>query len=156
RSVRHLNDLLFLHDPKKRARTGEFKFYLGTYPWGDHVGGGPWGYHHDQIENRMTRDLYGCRGNIWYEPGDTYPIEREWNKTIAVYNSVKAYGYRPLTSGGLPEVTLLVRRDGAIRAMRYNGQHRLSVLSHIGYGTISTLIPSARSITESLATWPSV
>src|ERR1041385_637372 len=40
KSVRYLNDLLFLHDPERRARG--FKFYLGTYPWSDHVGGGPW------------------------------------------------------------------------------------------------------------------
>ena len=37
KSVRFLNDLLFLHDPTKQSRNGKFKFYLGTYPWGDHV-----------------------------------------------------------------------------------------------------------------------
>src|SRR6185436_10128298 len=66
RSVRYLNDLLFLHDPEKRSRKSGFKFYLGTYPWGDHVAGGPWGHYFDAIEGQSTRDLYGYRGNIWY------------------------------------------------------------------------------------------
>lgn len=154
KSVRYLNDLLFLHDPKKRSRSDGFKFYLGTYPWGDHVGGGPWGYYFDYFEEKSTRDLYGHRGNIWYQPGDRLAIEFEWNKTIRLYDSIKG-GYSPFRSGDLPEVTLLVRGDGDVRAMRYNGQHRISILSHLGYEKITALVPLATSINESLASWPS-
>lgn len=155
KSVRYLNDVLFLHDPDKRSRSDGFKFYLGTYPWGDHVGGGPWGHHYDELERKATRDLYGYRRNLWYRPGDRHPIEIEWKKTIELYHSVKS-GYRPLISGDLPEVTLLVRRDGEMRAVRYNGQHRFSALSYLGYEKTTVLIPSASSISDSLATWPSV
>lgn len=153
KSVRYLNDVLFLHDPTKRTRAGDYKFYLGTYPWGDHVGGGPWGHYFDQLEEKSTRDLYGYRGNIWYKPGDHFPIEYEWSKTIRLYHSIKD-GYRPLRSGELPEVTLLVRRDGEVRAVRYNGQHRLSILSHLGYQKVAVTVPFASAISDSLATWP--
>ena len=151
RSIRYLNDVLFLHMPAKRNEG--FKFYFGTFPWGDHVSGGPWGQYFDQVSGRATRDLYGYRRNVWYEPGDPYPIEIEWKKTVALYHSIKA-GYRPFIARELPEVTLLIRRDGQIRAVRYNGQHRLSVLSHLGYERITVLIPTVRSISEELGTWP--
>lgn len=152
KSVRYLNDLLFLHEPGKREQG--FKFYLGTYPWGDHVGGGPWGHHFDRIEGNDTRDLYGHHANLWHEPGDKHALELEWQQTVRVCEQMRD-GYRPLRNGQLPEVTLLVRRDGDYRAMRYNGQHRLAVLSHLGRKTVTVLVPSARSINAELATWPS-
>jgi hypothetical protein len=153
KSVRYLNDLLFLHDAKKRNRG--FKFYLGTYPWGDHVGGGPWGHYYDLLAGKNTKDLYGYSNNIWYRPGDKHAIEVEWKKTVSLYESLKAKRYRPLRHRDLPEVTLLLRRDGAIRAVRYNGQHRLSILSHLGHTKITALVPSAESINDSLKTWTS-
>jgi len=155
KSMRYLNDVLFLHDPDRRSRAEGFKFYLGTYPWGDHVGGGPWGYYYDQVEKKTTRDLYGYRCNLWYQPGDRRPLEMEWTKTIGLYQSLKSR-YRPLLAGDLPEVTLLLRRNGEMRAVRYNGQHRLAVLSHLGYRKVTALVPSVCSITESLASWPTV
>jgi len=155
RSVRYLNDLLFLHDPNGRSRNDGYKFYLGTYPWGDHVAGGPWGHHYDQVEGKTTRDLYGYRRNPWYQPGDRYPLEIEWNETIQLYHSITR-GYLPLRCGHLPEVTLLVRRNGEIRAIRYNGQHRLAVLSLLGYKKVTALVPSASSISDDLASWPTV
>ncbi len=153
KSVRYLNDLLFLHQPEKRDRG--FQFALGTYPWGDHVGGGPWGRHFDRMEGKSTRDLYGPGANIWYEPGDPHAMQLEWEQTIGAYQAIRQ-GYHPLRSGQLPEVTLLIRRDGETRAVRYNGQHRLAVLSHLGRQRLTVLVPSARSINASLETWPSV
>ena len=152
RSVRYLNDLLFLHDPERSRKHG-YKFYLGTYPWGDHVGGGPWGYHYDQSQEKNTRDLYGYRANIWHHPGDEYPLSLEWNKTIKLYHSIK-HGYCPWRYRYLPEVTFLLRRDGEMRAIRYNGQHRLAILSLLGYKKITALLPSAASISAELALWP--
>jgi hypothetical protein len=154
RSVRYLEDLLFLHDGGRRSRDDRFKFYLGTYPWGDHVGGGPWGSYYDRLEQQTTRDLYGYRRNPWYEPADRHPLENEWKHTIQLYSSIRR-GYHPLKYGYLPEVTLLVRRNGDIRAVRYNGQHRFSILSHLGRRNVTVLVPSARSISNSLVSWPS-
>lgn len=153
KSVRYLNDLLFLHQPEKRDCG--FQFALGTYPWGDHVGGGPWGRHFDRVEGKSTRDLYGPRANIWYEPGDPHAMQLEWEQTIGAYHAVRQ-GYHPLRSGQLPEVTLLIRRNGETRAVRYNGQHRLAALGHLGRQRLTVLVPSARSINASLETWPSV
>jgi hypothetical protein len=153
KSVRYLNDLLFLHQPEKRDCG--FQFALGTYPWGDHVGGGPWGRHFDQITGNSTRDLYGPHTNIWYEPGDPRALQLEWEQTIGAYRGIRQ-GYHPIRSGQLPEVTLLIRRNGETRAMRYNGQHRLAALSHLGHQRVTVLVPSARSINASLETWPSV
>jgi len=135
RAVRTLNEILFLHDPE-RACAGK-QFYLGTYPWGhwsrvaSQVGGKPYGVYYDLVEGRITRDLWGYRRNPWYEPGDPYPLRIEWDQTLALYRSIKT-GYRPFWNGSLPEVTLMVRRDGEMRAVRYNGQHRLAILGHLG------------------------
>jgi hypothetical protein len=153
RSVRYLNDVLYLHDADRREQPGDFRFYLGTYPWGDHVSGGPWGIHFDQVEGRRTRDIYGDGRNPWYEPGTRTPLEIEWKETIRTYESVRK-GYRPWLHGSVPEVTLLVRRDGDFRAIRYNGQHRLASLAHLGRQRVSVLVPSANSITAELASWP--
>jgi hypothetical protein len=147
RSLRYLDDLLFLHDPAKRARNTGFKFYFGTYPWGDFwtryavVGGKPWGYHYDVTEGRETRDLYGYRQNIWYEPGDTHPLAFEWQHTIKLYHRLKR-GYFPGLYGSFPEVVLLIRTDGDMRAVRCEGHHRLSVLSHLGRDRVTVSIPS--------------
>ena len=54
-------------------------------------------------------------------------------------------------------MTLLVRCNGEYRAMRYNGQHRLAVLSHLGRKRLMVLTPSARSINaDSAFVGPSV
>jgi len=144
RSVRYLNDLLFLHQPD--ARRYQYNFYFGTYPWGDFwtrystVGGQPWGYHYDLTEGKTTRDLYGYRRNPWYRPGDTRPLEIEWNHTIALYHNLKK-GYYPRRYGSLPEVVLLMRCNGDFRAVRCEGHHRLSILSQLGHVTVTVLIP---------------
>ena len=153
KSVRYLNDLLFLHQPERRDRG--YQFALGTYPWGDHVGGGPWGHYFDQITGNSTRDLYGPRANLWYDPSDPHPLRLEWEQTLRTWNELRD-GYHPLRAGHFPEVTLLVRRNGEYRAMRYNGQHRLAALSHLGRKRLMVLVPSARSINADLASWPSV
>ena len=146
RAVRYLNDLLFLHDPDRRERE-EFKFYLGTYPWGDFwtrysvVGGKPWGWHYDRVEGRDTRDLYGYRRNPWYEPGDPHSLRVEWDQTVRLLESLRS-GYRPRWHGSFPEVVLLVRADGALRAIRCEGHHRLAVLGHLGHDTVTVVIPT--------------
>ncbi len=152
KSVRYLNDLLFLHDPERRFRH-DYKFYFGTYPWGDHVGGGPWGYHYDCVEGKFTRDVYGYRRNPWYQPGDNHPLEIEWAHTKRIYEEIRK-GYAPLRFGEFPQVTLLVRRNGDLRAIRYNGQHRLAALSHLGYKKLMVAIPSLTSIANELDSWP--
>lgn len=136
--VRYLNDLLFLHIPGKRSQEDEFKFYLGTYPWGgltraDSLAGGtPFGWHFDRVEGKKSRDLWGYGRNLWYEPGDRYTLEVEKNVTIRIYRSLKKR-YLPLLYLPFPVVTLLVRRDGERRALILDGHHRLSALSYLGY-----------------------
>src|SRR5437764_607189 len=82
--------------------------------------GGPWGIHFDRVEGASTRNVYGDSRNPWYEPGQWRPLEIEWRETIRTYESVRK-GYRPWLHRSLPQVTLLVRRDGDFRAVRYNG-----------------------------------
>jgi hypothetical protein len=151
RSVRFLNDLLFLHDDERRERSA--RFYLGTYPWGDHVSGGPWGVEFDRAEGGTTRDIYGDSRNPWYDPGARRPLELEWRATIATFDSVRK-GYRPWLHRNLPRVTLLIRRDGDFRAVRYDGQHRLASLAQLGRETTWVVVPSARGIAAELADWP--
>jgi hypothetical protein len=146
RGVRYLNDVLFLHETHRQARH-EFKFYFGTYPWGDFwtrysvMGGKPWGYHYDRIEGKDTRDLYGYRRNPWYQPGDVHALQAEWNQTVRLFASLRT-GYRPRWHGSFPEVVLLLRADGALRAVRCEGHHRLSILSYLGHGEVTVVIPT--------------
>lgn len=154
RAVRCLNDLLWLHKPGSPDREDGRKFYLGTYPWSDHVGGGPWGHWFDEVEGRMTRDLYGYRANIWHTPGDPHPVEIEWNMTLQTIESLRS-GYHPMRWGDWPQVTLLVRRSGEYRAVRYNGQHRLAVLSHRGVRSVAVVVPQAAAINRELESWTS-
>jgi glycosyltransferase involved in cell wall biosynthesis len=154
RSVRFLDDVLFLHTPEQRSAPG-FKFYFGTYPWGDwtesdaRVGGKPFGRHYDAVEGAHTRDIYGYRRNPWYDPGDDYPLELEWRRTLELYRSIRA-GYRPHRFPPLPSVVLLVRLDGAVRAVRYKGHHRLSILAHLGHEAVTVAVrpESVRVIAE--------
>jgi hypothetical protein len=161
KSIRTLNDLLFLHDPEKRARREGFQFYFGTYPWGDWgkkeslVGGKPFGYYYDRIEGKMTRDMYGFRTNPWYQPEDPVPLWFEWEKTIRLYRSLRR-GYFPVIYNSFPTVILLERRNGEMRAVRREGNHRLSILSHLGYEQLTVEIsPESIEIVREadLANW---
>ncbi len=145
RSARYLEDILFLHTPSRRWRDDEHRFFFGTYPWGDWgrtestVGGKPWGHYYDRLHRTSTRDLYGYRRNPWYEPGDPFPLDVEWKQTIRLYHALRR-GYHPLLYGSLPSVVLLVREDGQIRAVRRNGNHRLSILAHLGRQRVTVWI----------------
>jgi len=147
RSIRYLDDLLFLHCPVRQE--ARFRFYFGTYPWGgwtrtdSAAGGMPWGHHYDRQEGQTTRDLYGYRRNPWYQPGDPHPLRIEWADPIRLHHAIKR-GYRPLLHGAAyPSIVLLVRADGAVRAVRYDGNHRLSVLAHLGHDPITVWIDRA-------------
>jgi glycosyltransferase involved in cell wall biosynthesis len=144
RAVRFLEDVLFLHREGVVA-DGGFRFYFGTYPWGDwtasdaRVGGKPFGHHFDAVEGGRTRDLYGYRRNPWYRLGDDYPLRIEWRRTIEIYRSLRK-GYRPSLYHSLPSVVLLVRSDGDVRAVRYRGHHRLATLAHLGRETVTVAL----------------
>jgi len=144
-SVRYFNDILFLHDQEKRLRQEEFKFHFDTVPWGgwykndDIFGGKPWGSHYDRVTGNMTRDLHGYRRNPWYQPGDRYPLEIEWELSIRLYHLIKR-GYHPLRYNGVPRAVLLVRSDGEIRAVNQDGQHRFAILSQLGLDELTVEI----------------
>ncbi|NJM75679.1 MAG: hypothetical protein HC852_07730 [Acaryochloridaceae cyanobacterium RU_4_10] len=147
KSVRYVNDLLFLHNPNKSSQVGNFNFYFSMCPWGDWSKGcsfsgvfQPWGYYHDLIEGKMTRDLFGYRKNIWYEPSDRYPLEQEFYYFKYIYNSIKNRGYSPVWFGDLPAVVLFVRCNGEWLAVKHDGHHRLTVLSHLGYDKVTVSI----------------
>jgi len=150
RAARYVNDVLFLHDPEKRRRSNECLFHFNTYPWGEwsrreSLGGGtPFGRHYDRTTGSDTRDRYGYRANIWYEPGDEHALQKEWRQTIDVYESVRQ-SYSPLRHGAFPEVVLLVRNDGAIRVIRKEGHHRLTALAQLGRTRVRVMV-SRRSM----------
>lgn len=135
-AARYLEDVLFF------GESAEDGFYFGTYPWGDwtasdaRVGGLPFGHHYDAVEGGDTRDLYGYRRNPWYRPGDTYPLAIERRRTIELYRSLRE-GYRPSLYRTLPTVVLLARSDGAVRAVRHRGHHRLATLAHLGHESVT-------------------
>lgn len=145
RSVQNLNDVLFMHDPEKRAESGAHEFYLGTQPWGEWTkrdaatGGVPWGHHYDRVEGAKTRDLFGYRNNPWYQPGDEHPLELEWEHLQELSRSLSR-GYRPGLYGTYPEVVLLVRQDGERRAVVSQGQHRMAILTQMGHQSLTMVM----------------
>jgi len=86
------------------------------------------------IQHRNERTLGYLRVS-----SDEHPLAIEWNQTLQVYHSLKR-GYRPIWHGTYPEVLLLLRSDGQMRAMVDQGQHRVSSLSHLGYKKLSLLL----------------
>jgi hypothetical protein len=141
-AVRQLEDILFLHQPEKQNDPGRYSFFLGTYPWGglsdpqDYPEGTPFGWYYDQLTGAMTRDLWGYRQTLWYKPDDNFTLGLEWNYTLQNYYSLKQ-GYRPLLYGSFPSVTVLVRANGAMRAIMVDGHHRLCILRHLGYEQVT-------------------
>lgn len=151
KSVRSLNDLLFLHQPQKQSQS--FQFYLGTWPWGGltkadtRQGGTPFGWYYDQIEGKMTKELWGYGRNLWYEPGDRYTLEVETELTLKLYASVKK-SYQPFLHLSFPSVTLLVRQDGEMRGLIVDGHHRLCILSHLNYEQVTVAVEQVIKETE--------
>jgi len=141
-NIETFTDILFLHDKNKRKELP--KIYFGTKPWGCsikkyiNVGGRPWGYYYDKMNNVNTKTLHFR--NLWYLPGETESLKFEWNKTINLYNQIKKEGYKPFLKGTLPEVYLLINKNEEVMAVRFNGQHRIAVLSYLGFDTIKVLV----------------
>ncbi len=95
------------------------------------TGGTPFGWYHDRVEGKITRDLWGYGRNLWYEPGERYTLEVEKDLTLRLCRSLKKR-YRPLLYFSFPSVSLLVRRDGQMRALILDGHHRLAALRYLG------------------------
>jgi len=140
-SIRYLEDVLFFHEPQGRMDEKRFRFYLGTYPWGgltetaSLVGGTPFGWYYDRVEERSTRDLWGYGKTLWYQPNDRHTIECEWDLTTKQFCCLQ-HGYHPWLHLSVPAVTMLIRHDGDRRAIIVDGHHRLSILSYLGYDQV--------------------
>jgi len=134
KKIRYLNDILFLHDVSLN-KSDDFKFYLGTYPWGGYdssnfrKGGSPWGIQYDLDTGSDTSVKFENKKNIWYQPGGIDEIKHEWKKTIKLYNKIHKNGYLPFLYGDFPKVYFLIKDSGEKRAIKINGQHRLAILS---------------------------
>jgi glycosyltransferase involved in cell wall biosynthesis len=139
--VEDLNDLLDLSD-RPLGLTDLPRFWLGTYPWGGidptEIGrpGPAFGWAHDRATGHDTSELWGRGRAMWYRPDDPFTIESEWQRTIALDQSV-AGGYRPVRARGFPLVTILRHDDGRWRAVIVDGHHRLAVLAHRGARTVT-------------------
>lgn len=135
-AVQSLNDLLFLHDPSKRCRANDCKFYLGTWPWGGLTraetltGGTPFGWYYDMVERKNTKELWGYGRNLWYQPNDKFTLQNEMHLTLQLLNSLRG-GYSPVRHLSFPLITLLVSRRGERRGVIVDGHHRLAILSHL-------------------------
>ena len=134
-AVTCLQEILFLADTQKWNSQNNFKFYLGTYPWGGLTldeAGTPFGWYYDQVEDKMTRDLWGYKKTLWYQPNARYTIDLEWDITTQLLVKLKS-GYHPWYYLSFPSVTLLVNSQGEKRGIIVDGHHRLAILSYLGY-----------------------
>jgi len=134
KKIKYLNDILFLYD-ESLSKPNDFKFYLGTYPWGGYDnnnirrGGSPWGFQYDLDTGSDTSGKFENKKNIWYQPGGIDEIQHEWEKTINLYKKIQKNGYLPFLYGDFPMVYFLIKDSGEKRAIKINGQHRLAILS---------------------------
>ncbi len=141
-TIESLEDLLWIHQREEPSELTGFKFYLGTWPWGgitseeSEVGGTPFGWYYDQVEGKMTKELWEYGRNLWYQPDDRYTLEVEWNLTLEILRILQK-GYHPLWHLSYPEVTLLVRQNGEKKALMGDGHHRLAVLSFLGFEKVA-------------------
>lgn len=160
--VRNLNDVMTLGSSE--AGVIDAQFWFGTWPWGHwwkrHLPyGSAWGWRYDQVSGSDTSAMYGKNGNPWHRPGDLESLSKEERLTLALSESIRTRGYRPLLHGSFPEAVLLIRSDGEFVAVRSNGQHRLAVLSATGHQRVRMMI-ARESVgvlrEEDVESWPYV
>ena len=142
-NIKTYTDILFFHDEEKRRKMP--KLHFGIYAWGSSssdpalAAGKPWGAYYDLRNNINTRLYHNF--NIWHDVNDNHEeMQYEWETTIKLYKQIRSEGYKPFLYGKLPEVYLLKDSNNDYRAIRWNGQHRLAVLSHLGFKKIHVIV----------------
>jgi hypothetical protein len=102
------------------------------YPWGSFNGGLSF--------SKKNQELSRFCG-----PSSDEFIEEEYKRIIALYEILKVSGYTPRKYphsyvGG----TILIRENGETKFIVMQGNHRVAILSHLGYRNINVrLIPSS-------------
>ncbi len=120
---------------------------LFEYPWGNFSGAYETGKK-DPLRSRFCG------------PSEPSFIQQEFDRTIALYESMQRTGYRPTTYpnshiGG----TWLLAEDGSRRFVVMQGNHRMAILAHLGLRSIDVRsIAQARSVVRErdLVSWEHV
>ena len=123
------------------------KLNLFIYPWGTFNGG-------------LLHSTKVVQNSRFCGPSSDQFISDEFDRIILLYNELKKHGYKPRKYpnsyiGG----TFLKRENGDYRFIVMQGNHRLSILSHLNYSQITVrLIPeSLKFIKESnITNWVAV
>lgn len=121
--------LMTFHDPKLSLHAGNIPF--GSYPWG---ASSALAKPDPQQFVDTSRDL-GSQNYMWFESGPR--VEQlclsEFSRTIRLLHSVLTTGYRCFRP---PLVRPLIRANGEVRFVSFDGAHRLATLAAIGCGHV--------------------
>lgn len=115
---------------RHRGNHIQFRPALGIFPWGSlwgrYVGVGP--------DGTLQKDWARSR---FCGPTPRDVMQAEFDRMLATYCSLKAYGYQSWKKGFVGG-TLLQRRDGKQRYIVLQGNHRTAMLAHLEYTSIVT------------------
>ncbi len=92
---------------------------LFQYPWG--------GF---RLSYQGNKDQLSSR---FCGPSNDGLVRDEFNTTIALYNDIKKNGYKLIRNKSIIGGTFLVKENGEKRFVVLQGNHRMSVLSALGY-----------------------
>lgn len=104
--------------------TTQCRLPLFVFPWGTF-----WKKETDIIKNPWTSRFCG--------PSQDSFIQEEYIRTINLYNKIKEDGYQPWNYGNtFIGGVLLVNKNNEHRFVVLQGNHRMAILSHLGYQNI--------------------
>ncbi|MDC3278809.1 hypothetical protein OAU68_00760 [Litorivicinus sp.] len=100
----------------------EFDLPLFEYPWG--------GFRLNYQGGKSAEDSRFCG------PSTEKLIQDEYESTVSLYNDVRDSGYKFFRKRAVIGGTFLIDRSGNKRFVVLQGNHRMSVLSAIGYNNV--------------------
>jgi len=115
-------DLVYEHGDKIRFRPP-----FGVFPWGNF---------------RLEAGLKGAKeknqlNSRFCGPSPDELIRDDFRSTIALYKAFQREGYNPWRKGFIGG-TFLRKRNGELRYVVLQGNHRMAILSHLGYTSVLT------------------
>lgn len=113
---------------KHKGEDIKFRPPIGIYPWASF-------YVKESKRGGKEKDLKLTR---FCGPSDFKLIKRDFNLAINVYKDIKKRGYRPwLNESGFVTGSFLMKENGERRFMVLDGNHRVAVLSVLGYESVT-------------------
>jgi hypothetical protein len=116
----NMAEALLLSGPAVRFRPA-----LGVFPWG--------GFRDDSDGARFPAKDWGR--SRFCGPTPEHVIQDEFARLCAVFESIRSAGYTPWRNSFIGG-TFIRRRDGALRYIVLQGNHRMAAMAFLGYSSV--------------------